>query len=59
MTRKIEGVYHLLGGHSDGLYAELPAAHIEEVLKVGSKEIDNKDVVQALLAEVVYLRYAS
>ena len=59
MTRKIEGVYHLLGGHADGLDAELPAAHIEEVLEVGSEEIDDKDIVQTLLAEVVHLWYAS
>ena len=59
MTRKIEGVYHLLSGHADGLYAEFPAAHIEEVLEVGSEEIDDKDIVQTLLAEVVHLRYAS
>ena len=45
-------------GHAHGLDRELAAAHVEEVLEAGPEEIDDEDVVQALLAEVVYLWYS-
>ncbi len=32
---------------------------IEEILERGSKQVDDKNVVQAFLAEVVYIRDAS
>lgn len=49
---------HLFGDHHDGLDAELPAAHVKEVLETGPQEIYDEDVVEAFLAEVIDLRYA-
>ena len=47
--------YHLLGSHAHGLDRELTATHVEEVLKVRAEQVDDEDIVQALLTEVVYL----
>lgn len=50
-----ESSHHLLGGHDDGLDAELAAAHVEEILERRSKEVDDEDVVEALVAKVIDL----
>ena len=49
------GAHHLLRCHADSFNAELAAAHVKEVFEVGSKKVDNKDIVQTLLTEVVNL----
>ena len=49
------GTHHLPSDHAYGLDRELSPAHVEEVLEAGSKEVDDEDVVQALLPEVVNL----
>ena len=51
--------HHLLSGHAHRLDRELAAAHVEEVLEAGPEEIDDEDVVQALLDEMVYVLDAS
>ena len=54
--------HHLLSGHADRLDAELAVAHVEQVLQVGTEQVNNEDVVEALLTEVVDLgntRYVS
>ena len=45
--------HHLPRCHAHRLDAELAPAHIEEVLQTGAQEVDDKDVVQALLSEVM------
>lgn len=47
--------HHLLGSHDDCLDAELAPAHIEQVFKGRTEEVDHQYVVQTLLAEVVHL----
>lgn len=49
--------YHLPRCHADRLDRELAPAHVEEVFQARTKQVDDEDVVQALLPEVVYLRY--
>lgn len=49
---------HLLRGHARGLDAELATAHVKQVLQTGAEQVDNENVVQALLAKVVGLRDA-
>lgn len=51
--------YHLLGSHAHGLNRELTATHVEKVLEVRAEQVDDENIVQALLTEVVYLRDAS
>ncbi len=48
--------HHLPRRHANGLHRELPSTHIEQVLQARAQEIDDEDVVQALLSKVVYLR---
>jgi hypothetical protein len=48
--------HHLLCSHAHSLDGELATAHIKQVFKIGSQEIDCEDVMQALLAEVMDLR---
>ena len=45
--------HHLPRRHTHSLDRELAPAHIEEVLQTGAQEVDDKDVVQALLSEVM------
>jgi hypothetical protein len=47
---------HLLRYHDDRLDGESPAAVIEQVFERGTEEVDDQDVVQALLAKVVDIR---
>ena len=44
---------HLLGNHDYGLDGEASAAVVEQILKGGAKQVDNQDVVKALLPEVI------
>ena len=53
------GTHHLLRSHANRLDGKLAPAHIEQVLKIRAKEVDDKDIVETLLAEVVYLGDAS
>jgi hypothetical protein len=48
--------YHLLGYHDNGLDGKLPVAVVEKVLQAGAEEVDDQDVVQALLAKVIDIR---
>jgi hypothetical protein len=50
---------HLLGCHDDCLDRELAAAHVEEVFETRSEQVNNEDVVKALLTKVVDLWYPS
>jgi hypothetical protein len=47
--------YHLFGGHDYSLDTELAATHIKQVLQAGSEEVYYEDIVEALLAKMVYL----
>ena len=53
------GAHHLLRCHADSFDAELAAAHVKEVFEVGAEEVDDEDIVEALLTEVVNLRHTS
>ena len=53
------GTHHLFRCHADGFDAELAAAHVKEVLEVGAEEVNDEDIVEALLAKVVHLGDAS
>jgi hypothetical protein len=46
---------HLLCYHDDGLDGELPVAVVEKVLQAGAKQVNDQDVVEALLSEVVHV----
>jgi hypothetical protein len=46
---------HLLCYHDDGLDGELPVAVVEKILQAGAEEVDDQDVVEALLSEVVHI----
>jgi hypothetical protein len=48
----------LLGYHDNCLDRELPVAVVEQVLQARAEEVNDKDVVQALLAKVVNIRDA-
>ena len=48
--------HHLLSGHADRLNAELAVAHVEQVLQVRAEQVNNEDVVEALLTKVIGLR---
>ena len=52
------GTYHLLGYHDNRLDGEFPVAVVEQVLQAGAEQVDDQDVVQALLAKVVNIRNA-
>jgi len=46
---------HLSGSHAHRLDRKLPSTHIKKIFQTRPQEIDDKDIVQALLAEMVYL----
>lgn len=48
--------YHLFGNHHNGLDGEFSMAVIEEVFKAWAKQVNDQDVVKALLAKVIYIR---
>jgi len=48
--------YHLFGNHYNSFDREFSMAVIEEVFKAWSEQVDDQDVVKALLAEVIYVR---
>ena len=50
--------HHLPRCHANSLYRELPPTHVEQVFEAGTQQVDDEDVVQALLPKVVYLRDA-
>ena len=56
VLRKEGSTHHLPRRHTHSLDRELPPAHVEQVLQAWAQEIDDEDIVQALLAEVVDLR---
>ena len=58
MTAGVDGrrAYHLLGYHDNRLDGELPVAVVEQVLQTGTEEVDDQDVVEALLAKVIDIR---
>jgi ABC-type transporter Mla MlaB component len=46
---------HLLRDHDDRLDGELAVAVVKEVLQARAQQVNDEDVVKALLAEVVYI----
>ena len=48
------GTHELIREHEDGLEGKVPVAHAEEVLERGTEEVDDHDVVVALLSGPVY-----
>lgn len=48
--------YHLLCDHYDGFGGKSSVAMIEEVFERGSQEVNDENVVEALLAEIVNVR---
>ena len=53
-----ETTYHLLCCHAYRLDGELACAHVEEVLKIRTKQIDYEDIVESFLPEMEDLRNA-
>lgn len=51
--------YHLLGYHDHRLDGKPPVAVVKEVLEGGPEEVDDQNVVQALLTEVIDIRNTS
>lgn len=51
--------YRLLGNHNHRLDGEAPVAVIEKVLQTWSKQVDDKDVMEAVPAKVIDIRNAS
>ena len=47
--------HHLQSEHADRLDSELATAHVKKVFKVRAKKVDDEDIVQAFLAEIMYL----
>ena len=47
------GTHELIREHEDGLEGKVPVAHAEEILEGGPEEVDDHDVVVALLARPV------
>ena len=45
--------YHLLGYHDNSLNGESSITVIEQIFQAGTEQVDDQDVVQALLAEIV------
>jgi hypothetical protein len=54
--RELRITHHLLGDHDYSLDRKLPVAVVEQVLQTGTEQVDDQDVVQALLTEVVNIR---
>ena len=54
--RWISMSYHLLGNHHNGLDRELSMAVIEEVFEAWAEQVNDQDVVKALLTKVIYIR---
>lgn len=48
--------YHLLGYHDHRLDGELSVAVVEQVLQAGAEEVNDQNVVEALLAKVIDIR---
>ena len=48
--------YHLLSYHDDSLDGELSVAVVEQVLQAGAEEVNDQNVVKALLAKVIDIR---
>jgi hypothetical protein len=46
---------HLLCSHADRLDCELASTHVEEILKVGAKQVDYQDIMEPFLTEMVHL----
>lgn len=51
--------HHLASSHTNCLYGKLAATHIKQILEGRTKEVNDEDIMKALLAEVVYLGYSS
>lgn len=51
-----ERAHHLSCGHAHSFDRKLPSTHIEQILETWSEEVNDKDIVQALLSKMVYLR---
>ena len=47
--------HHLLRRHTHCFDRKLATAHVKQVLKIGSQEINRKDIVQSLLAKMMNL----
>ena len=54
-SRVLRRSYHLLRYHHHRFSRESPIAVIEEVFKGWPEEVDDKDVMEAFLAEIVYI----
>ena len=53
------GTHHLFSNHHYGLDGESSVAVVKEVLETRTEEIDDEYVMEALLAKVVDVGYAS
>ena len=54
----VETTHHLLCCHTYCLDGELACTHVEEVLKIRTKQIDYEEIVESFLPEMVDLRNA-
>lgn len=53
-----DNAYHLQREHANGLDRVFATAHVEQVLKIWTEQVDDEDVVETLLTEIVHLRNA-
>lgn len=51
--------HHLLRYHHHGLCRKSPVAMVEKIFERGAEKVDNKNVVKAFLAEIIYIRDTS
>lgn len=47
--------HHLSGCHTHSLDSELPPTHIEKIFQTRPQQINDEDIVQALLPKMIYL----
>jgi len=57
-SRLVSNTHHLPRYETRRLYAELPAAHVEQVLHARAKQLNDENIVETFRTEVVDLRYA-
>lgn len=49
----------MFGDHDDSLDRESPSTSVEKVLKRGTEQIDDEDIVEAFMAEIINVRDTS
>jgi hypothetical protein len=47
--------HHLFRSHAHRFNRKLATAHVKQVFKIGPKEVNSENIVQAFLAKVMHL----